>query len=275
MRSPIASHIQKAIVDNMPSILSGVAVAGLIGTVILAVKATPEAQQAIAIAEENKSGELFLAASDEEREDPSLSGYLRVQSKLTKMETIQTTWRLYIPAGLCGIATISCIIGSNALGMRRNAALLGAYALVDSNFREYVDKVREHVTEQKARKIDDEIMEAKIKRDPPKEGTVIVTGGGDQLCYESLTGRYFRSSAEKIRRAAQDIDARILQGDLYASLNEFFGELGLDSTSMGELMGFNIECRLKVVFSSHITECDQPALAIGYDKLPVYNYDTL
>jgi hypothetical protein len=62
---------------------------------------------------------------------------------------------------------------------------------------------------------------------------------------------------------------------MYASANEFFALLGLDSCTIGEELGWTIECRLKVVFSSHKTECDQPALAIGYEKMPVYNYDKL
>ena len=273
----MASHIQKTLIDNMTSILSGVAVAGLIGTVVLAVKATPPAIEAILDAKQDKEDhEAENFENNGEITGRSIIDQRRQETQmLTVIETVQATWKIYLPAGLCGIATISCILGSNALGMRRNAALLGAYALVDSNFREYVDKVREHVTDQKARKIDDEIMADKIVKNPVSSNTIIVTDGGDQLCYESLTGRYFKSSAEKIRRAAQDLDARVLQGDMYVSLSEFFTELGLDSTSMGAYMGFNIECRLKVVFSSHINEHDQPCLAIGYDKLPIYNYDTI
>lgn len=263
MRSPAINHIQRALSDNFPQILSAAAIAGVVGTVVLAVKATPHALADIEHAKENKQIDTDLA---------NLEEFPRVVT-LSKREIVEATWRVYIPATACGIATIACIVGSNAVGLRRNAALLGAYTLVDTSFREYKDKVIEHVTQQKAQKIDDEIMADKIAANPPKTETIIVTGGGDQLCYESLTGRYFKSTAEKIRRSAQDIDARILQGDAYASLNEFFDELGLDHTSMGSLMGWNIECRLKVVFSSHITEGEQAALAVGYEKLPTYQFD--
>lgn len=265
MQSLVAARLQKALKDNLPQILSGVAVAGVIGTVVLAVKATPEAIDNLRDARNDQIEEPITLAN--------VDDYKGV--KLTLRQTIQATWRPYLPTTLCGAATIACIIGSNALGLRRQAALLGAYTLVDASFREYKDKVVEQLTAQKAQKIDDEIMEDRIKKNPPKTETIIFTGGGDQLCYDSLTGRYFKSDAETIRRAAQDIDARILQGDLYASQNEFYQELGLDSCTIGAELGWNIECRLKVVFSSHKTEDDKPCLAIGYEKMPIYNFDSI
>jgi hypothetical protein len=263
-----AQSLRRAFERNLPTILSGVAVVGVIGTVVLAVKATPKAVKEIKSAKEDVY----------DPEEPLVVGDARVEENYANwslFKSAKVCWRCYIPTALTGTATIACILGANAIGLRRNAALLAAYTLADTSFREYKDKVVEHITAQKAQKIDDEIMADKIKKNPPPANTTYVFDGGDQLCYESLTGRYFKSSAEKIKRAAQDLDARILQGDLYASLNEFFQELGLDSTQLGELLGFTIECRIKVVFSVHLNECDQPCLAVGYEKLPVYNYDKL
>jgi hypothetical protein len=267
MRNPMVHHIQKVISDNLPQILSGVAVAGLIGTAVLAVKATPNALEDIELTKHNLGQGPVLEPKDGEEDF--------VYFELSPVQVVQATWRGYIPAAICGAATIACIVGSNTIGMRRNAAILAAYTLVDTNFREYKDKVLEHVTAPKARKIDDEIAEDKIKKNPPKESTIIITGGGDQLCCDTLTGRYFKSSPEKIRRAALDIDARILGGDLYASQNEFYHELGLDSCAFGDQLGWTIECRLEVNFGSFLTEDQNAVLAVEYAKLPVYNYDKL
>jgi hypothetical protein len=267
MHNPMASHIQKLIKDNLPQILSGAAIAGVVGTAILAARATPQAVLEVKKAQEEATHvyeDGVLLQDAQEAADKALAEW-------TFLDSAKASWRCYIPAAICGTATIACVIGSNALGLRRQAALLGAYTLADASFREYKDKVLEHVTPQKAQKIDDEIMTERINKNPPPQ--TIIFGGGDQLCYESLTGRYFKSDAEAIRRAAQDYDARILQGDAFASLNDWFRDLGLDTTDLGELMGFNIECRLKVIFSSHVTDKEEPALAIGYEKLPVYNYD--
>lgn len=263
-----ANSLRRAFERNLPSILSGVAVAGVIGTVVLAVKATPKAMSQIQHAKDDiYLPEETLVEGDERLEENHANWNL--------LKSARACWRCYIPTASAGVATIACIVGANVVGLRRNAALLAAYTLVDTSFRDYKAKVLEHVTAQKAQKIDEELMEEKIRKNPPRTEQIVISGGGDQLCYESLTGRYFKSNAEKIKRAAQDIDARILQSDMYASLNEFWRELGLDPTSIGEELGFTIECRLKVVLSAHISENQDPCLAIGYEKMPVYNYDKL
>jgi len=271
MRSPMINQIQKALHHNLPTILSAAAVAGVIGTVVLAVKATPHALADIEHANQ-EAGYVYepgvpLQVSEEKAKEAFES--------FSAIDKVKACWRCYIPTAICGTATIACILGANAIGLRQHAALLGAYTLADTSFREYKEHVLEHITPQKAQKIDDEIMEAKIAKNPPNTETIIFAGGGDQLCYESLTGRYFKSDAETIRRAALDIDARILNDDLYASANEFFDLLGLDSCTIGAEMGWTVECRLKIVLSSHKTVNDQTALAVGYEKLPVYNYDKL
>jgi hypothetical protein len=264
-----ARTLKRVFERNLPTILSGIAVVGVIGTVILAVKATPKAEEEISSAQGEEVDD--LCASDERSPDAVAR---EVSDNWTYLKSAKACWRCYIPAGLTGVATIACIIGANAIGLRRNAALLAAYTLVDTSFREYKDKVVEHITAQKAQKIDDEIMAEKIKKNPPKTETIVLAGG-DSLCYDSLTGRYFKSTAEKILRAAQDLDARILQGDMYASQNEFYNLLGLDGCTFGNELGWTIHDRIKIVFSSHITESNEACLAVGYEKLPVYNYDKL
>jgi Family of unknown function (DUF6353) len=269
MQSLDMQSLKRAFEKNLPTILTGAAVVGVIGTVVLAVRATPKAMLEIKRAQEDVYEPDKTLIEGDERLKANFANW-------TILKSVQACWRCYIPAGLTGTATIACIIGANVIGLRRNAALLAAYTLADTSFREYKDKVLEHVTPQKAQKIDDEIMADKIEKDAPKAETVVFTDGGDILCYESLTGRCFKSSAEKIKRAAQDVDARILQGEMYAPLNEFFKELGLEPTDLGRILGFNVECRLKVVLSSHLVEgvFEKPALAIGYEKLPVFQFDS-
>jgi hypothetical protein len=246
--------------DNSPAILSGVAIAGVIGTAVLAVKATPKAMEVLAQAKDDKE---YKRAS-EAQESIMVEG-----EPLTIKEAVLATWHLYIPAGLSGIATIACIIGANAIGARRTAAVAAAYTLVDSSFREYKDKVLEEIGASKARKVDDEIQKDRLDRNPPTQ--VIFTGLGEQLCYDSLTGRYFKSDIEAIRKAQNEVNATVLR-DMYAPHNDFYTLLGLGSTVVGEELGWNIDNLMELVFTSHLSECNQPALAIGYAKLPVRDY---
>lgn len=246
---------------NSTTILSSVAIAGVVGTVVLAVKATPKALEEIAQAREDKEYE----AREEE------GGLLMARGQpLTIRETVKVTWKIYIPAGVAGVATIACIIGTNAIGIRQKAAYAGAYALADAAFREYKDNVMRVVGEKKEQTIRDKIAEERLRRDPPPDGTIIITGT-DVLCYDQLTGRYFKSDHETIRRAENEVNRRILT-DMYVPHNEFYEEIGLGHVILGDEMGWNIEHKLEIVFSSQLSECGEPCLSIGYRNLPIKDY---
>ena len=60
--------------------------------------------------------------------------------------------------------------------------------------KEYQAKVVETLGEAKARKIKDEIAKDKVKNDPISNKEVIITGKGDMLCYDVLSGRYFKNN---------------------------------------------------------------------------------
>ncbi|MBQ5562679.1 MAG: hypothetical protein IIT39_04770 [Clostridia bacterium] len=72
------------------------------------------------------------------------------------------------------------------------------------------------------------------------ESTAIVTTGyGDTLCYETLSGRYFYSDIEKIRAAVNRANKIILE-ESYISLNEFYDELDLGHTGIGDSIGWGV-----------------------------------
>lgn len=248
--------------SNSPAILSGIAVGGVIATAILAVRATPKALDCIADAQDHKA-EYFDPAAKEE--NPGL------KEDLTPVETIKVVWKLYIPAAAAGVASIACIIGASQIGARRNAALVGAYSLVDTAFREYKDEVMHQIGTAKERKVVDQVAVNQMERSPATDSQVIITGGGDQMCYDTLTGRYFRSDIELIRRAENEINRRVL-ADMYAAHNEFYDLLGLAQTTIGDELGWNIDNLIELVFTSHLAPDGVPCLAISYARLPRKDY---
>jgi Family of unknown function (DUF6353) len=239
------NSLNRLIKDNSTTILSATAVGGVVATAVLAVKGREKARKRLSVVERLEPRDFKAAV----RED----------------------WQCYIPAGLSGAATVACIIGANQIGLRRNAALLGAYTLADTAFREYKDAVVAEIGEVKDRKIREAVAEKQMADNPVKNSEVIITGIGEQLCYEPLSGRYFRSDIEQIRRAANDVDADVLQ-NMYSPLNEFYKLVGLPSTELGEHLGWNIDHRIDLVFATQLSEDGQPCLAVTHRQLPVYDY---
>lgn len=236
--------------SNSPAILSGIAVAGVITTAILAIKVTPKADRIL---------DAFAECEEFKTHQP------------TKIQEAKQVWKLYIPAAITGAATIACIIGANQIGARRNAALLGAYTIADTAFREYKDEVVRQIGASKERKVNEEVQQRRIDENPVKDSQVIITGGGDQMCYDSLTGRYFRGDIEGLRRAENEVNRRVLS-DMYASHNEWYELVGLAPAVVGDELGWNIDNLLELVFTSHLASNGQPCLAVGYARLPRKDY---
>jgi hypothetical protein len=252
--SNVAKKSWGVITKNSPTILTCMAVGGLFTTVIFAVRATPKAIQII----------------DEHSCEIDLNKGGIVHKNLTKTEKAKLTWKLYIPSALMGATTIACIIGSNSINQKRHAALATVYGLTEAAFREYKEKVVETIGKNKELKLRDEITASNVLRNPPDEHNVIFTGRGDTLCKDSMSGRYFKSDIEYVRRVINEVNHALLRED-FISLNDFYYELGLSEIKLGDLLGWEANRGLvEITFSSALTEKGEPCLVIEYQTVPKY-----
>ena len=190
---------------------------------------------------------------------------------MTDFEAARELWPEIIPPVVTGVLTVSSIIGANRIGSRRAAALAAAYSLSEKAYQEYKTKVVQTIGEKKNQKVYDEIAQEKVTNDPYKSSEVVITGNGDVMCYDTITGRYFMSSMEAIRAAQNTINAQIISSD-YASLTEFFDQLGLKGTSYSEEVGWTTQNMLDVYFSTVLSEDGKPCIAIQYTTPPAKNY---
>lgn len=224
-----AKDVGAVISKRSPEILTGLAIAGGVSTVILAVKATPKAMQLLEEAEQSKRDVI----TDEGRIDIP-----EEECRLTKKEVIKTAWKPYIPAAITGAISIACVIGSRSVSARRNAALATAYQLSEAALSEYKDKVVETIGEVKEREIQEEIAKDRVEKHPVQVENIFETGKGDTLFLEYYSGRWFKSSINAVEAAKNTINARLNSYD-YVSLNEFYEELGLAGTGLGNDLGWN------------------------------------
>lgn len=237
--------------DNSPLILTAFGVVGTVTTAVLAGKAA------------FKIGRLY-------EEDHRLQVRIE-QPDMPPKEMIQTWWKEFIPTGLSLVGTVTCIICANQIGTRRTAALAAAYSLSEKAASEYTDKVVEHFGKAKEQKVRDEIQQDQMKKNSVGRQEVHVTGGGDDLCYEKFTGRYFYSSMENIKQAMNRVNYDIVQG-VYASLSDFYAYLGLHSTGVSDELGWNGDHLMEIKFSTTIADDNRPCIAFEYRVEPVRNY---
>jgi hypothetical protein len=273
----LKDFFQKAtdvISKNSPAILTGIGAVGLVTTVVLAVKATPKAICLIQDRAWEKYKEEVPNKDIEYHEwldvEPKTYQYKAEMKKLGWKEVFKVTWKSYIPAAAVGIVTITCIIFSNHISSRRNAALVSLYTLTESAFKEYQNKIVETIGKNKELKVRDDISGDKIKENPVSKNEVIITGKGEVLCYDSLSGRYFKSDIEQIRKMINDLN-RDLLNDNFVTLNEFYDAIGLMPIRLGDDIGWDVnKGMIDVRFSTQLSENDTPCLVLEYTIEPKY-----
>jgi hypothetical protein len=260
--------------DNSTTILTVGAVTGVVSTFVLAITATPKAMGLIddAIWNKYEERENGSALSFEEwlGTDRTTYTWKDRANILTKKELLGTTWKTYIPAAAAGLITIGCIIGSNYISSQRNAVLVGLYSLTETAFKEYKSKVVETIGANKEVVIRDEISGDKIRANPHGANEVVFVGNGKTLCYDSLSGRYFRSDIEAIRRSVNELNKQLINED-FITLNEFYDAIGLANTTLGAELGWDMgKGFLELTFSAQLTEDNEPCLVLNYNAVPKF-----
>lgn len=266
--SRIARGVRTAMKKHSPEILTGIGIAGTITTTVMAVRATPKALKLLKEAEER-----YLASSTSYASKGDWVDNEGNQVQIFKpWEKVRIAWKCYIPAAITGGLSIACLIGASSVNVRRNAALATAYTLSESALKEYQEKVIETIGDKKEQAVRDAVAKDKIDQNPVTNREVIITERGNTLCYDVISGRYFKSDIDKLKKAENELNRQMRDG-MYISLNEFYYEIGLNSTSIGDDLGWDIDNGyIDLNFSSQLADDGTPCLVINYQVAPKYNY---
>lgn len=252
-----AKQIERLVLDNSPLILTALGVTGTLTTAYLTAKSTFKAAEIIGRQE-------FDARYDESE----------TNKELNTKEKVDLIWKLYIPPVATAATTITCIIFANRIGTRRAAALAAAYSLSEKAFVEYKEKVLEKIGATKETAVRDEVAQDRVSRTPVNDKTVIITGDGEQLCFDSISGRYFKSTIEDIKAAQNATNYQILN-NMFCSLGEFYERIGLPATQFSEEVGWNVDTQLEITFSAVMTEDQKACISLEYQTHPIRGYSRL
>lgn len=205
------SKSQRLLKRNSATILTCVGAAGVIATTVTAVKATPKAM-------------LLLEKAKKEKEQD-----------LTTLEKVKIAGPVYIPTVVLGVSTLACIFGANVLNKRGQAALMSAYALVDSGYKDYRKKVDELYGEEAGAEV-----RAGIAKDKYVEKYAehpIVPVDGKRLYYDFFSEQYFEATPYEVQKAEYEMN-RMLMLDDYVYLDDWYRMIGLDSLKPNNNLGW-------------------------------------
>lgn len=193
---------------NSSTILTCAGAVGLIATTVTAVKATPKA---VLLLEEAKK---------EKGED------------LTKLEIVQTAGPVYIPSIVLGVSTLACMFGANILNKRGQASLMSGYALLDSAYKDYKNKVDELYGEEAGANVRAGIAKDKYEENP------IEVSGDNRLYYDFYSGRYFEATPAFVKNAEYEFNRALVMDDCIY-LNEWYHMLDLEPLEHGLSFGWS------------------------------------
>ncbi len=239
---------RKGVAKHLPEILTAASTGGVVVCVVLSVDGTVKAVRLY----DKKSGELGRP--------------------LTKAEMVEYLWKCYIPVFVAASGTIAAMIGATSINLKRNATLLSMYAIEKKAFDEYKGKTKELFGEKKEQKIFDEIAKDKVAETANVPYKII--GEEDFRVLDVYSGYKYRGgSKEKILRAENRINARMLQGgEMYCSYAELRDELGWDYISYGDDVGFNVNNLVQFKFSSQLDKDGTPMLVVDFISRPTADY---
>lgn len=250
------SSINKSVKKNSPAILTVLGVAGFVGTVYMTYKASPKAHEILE--------EINKKEAESEKEIKPID---KVKDRVVALSPIVA------PAVVMGVSSIGCFVGAYSISARRLAGLASAYSISEERLRKYKKHVEEVIGEKKAKQISNDVIKDEIAANPPT--AEISPMDQEQIFYEYTSGRYFTARKSELIAARDRFNMKLASGyEQYMTLNEWYDEIGISHTTIGDTLGWNSENRLDIDISEPFkTPDDRLCWILNYDKVPpIYDF---
>lgn len=234
-----------------PTILFGVGVVGIVGTTVMACRATLKLDEVLEDHHSNVDKAKMLLSS--ERADYTIKDYNRDMTLLYVRASV-TVVKLYAPSIVLGAVTISALTRSHNLLNRRNASLTAAYAAVEKGFSQYRERVISEFGEDKDREFRYGTRDETIIVESKKNGEIhhtnkVVKRVGPEGA--SVYARFFDEYSKNWSRTPeynhifltcqQNYANDLLRSRGHVFLNEVYDMLGIDRSKAGAVVGWVLD----------------------------------
>lgn len=155
---------------HSPEILLATGTVGIVASTVMACKATLKVEEIVDEAKE-KIDTIHNVSADPAMAEKYSEEDGKKDLAIVYTQTVVKFIKLYGPSVTIGVASLACMIGSNRILNKRNAALAAAYAAVDKSFKEYRGRVIERFGKQMDRE-----LRYNIKAQEIEETTVDANG---------------------------------------------------------------------------------------------------
>jgi len=192
--------------------------------------------------------------------------------KLTRKEVVKVTWKHYIGPVVTSAAGVGCIIYGNRIGAKKTAALATALGMSQSMLADYKQKTLETIGSDKEKLITEKVANEKINQAGALD-EVTLTGHGEVLFYDAMTGHIIKSSRSALREAVIKINERLLD-EMYMEYSEFCYEANFDGGYLAGVTGWSVtDGLIKLDLSNAgVSEKGEPYIIIDFLVKPNGQY---
>lgn len=252
----LAKQIGKGIAENRSNIVTTLVAFGVVSTVASAIKETPKVNLLIdnAVAEKGE--------------------------ELTKKEKAVIYAKGYWKTIALGTTTIGLLVGNRVLDAKSTTGLVGAYVAAQSKIESIQKAVKETVDEKTKKEIEDKTTKNQIDKNPPPEEPKMLPAQnnimqtGLTLFWDDFSGHWFWSTREKIEAAVNHCNIILCHED-YVSLDTFYDELGIDTSTVSGMFGWSTSLGgwqdISISLESEWGEYNDPSRGKQYGVLKFVN----
>lgn len=242
---------------HSPEILVVAGIAGIVTSTVMACKATTKLST---IMEQSKHDIATIKHAAEHADSlvlPDGQTYTKKDSQkdltIVYAKTGLKLAKLYAPSVILGALSITCVVSSNNILRKRNAALAAAYATVDNSFKNYRKNVVERFGEEldrelkyniKAKEVEETVTDEKTGEEKTVKKTVHVADPNGYSEY----ARFFDDGCSNWQKDSehnlwylkqqQNNANDQLRANGHLFLNEVYDMLGIPRTKAGQIVGW-------------------------------------
>ena len=245
------NNSKNGVQKHSPEILAGVGVVGVVASTVMACKATMKLNDILEESKETRD-KIREVESNPRYEEQYSHEDAKKDLIINYTQTAMKVAKLYAPAVILGSASLGCLLASNDILRKRNAALSAAYMTVDKSFKEYrqrvVDRFGEEVEKEIRYNIKAEEVTSTVVAEDGSETTVTETVKtmdpnlySDYAKFFDEASPYWQKDPEynfMFLKSQQQYANDLLKARGRLFLNEVYEMLGIDKTKAGQIVGW-------------------------------------
>ena len=237
---------------HAPEIFTTLGLTGMLGTMYTVYKLTPKVNEKLA-------------------ENPNA----------TKWEKTKTVASVFWPSMLTFTSSAGLILWSNRIQSKRVVAWASTAAFAQKELMNFQETAVEKLGKDTVQEIKERVAEKKAEETPTPQQDQVITMGylNKQLYVDEISGRKFFSNDQLLFNAQNELNGQMLRGMDSASVNQWWNAIGLESTSIGDQLGWSVSngsgrlIDIDTSFRGTDKETGMKYILLAYNNPPRFDYE--